>query len=81
MDFIERVFHIAPDGGNGLTEWAIVQACGCACLLFAARSARFRSSRSILCGLLSRIWKERKILQGTSSPWGFCSQTRLLNSI
>ena len=28
MDFIERVFHIAPDGGNGITELAIVLVCG-----------------------------------------------------
>lgn len=24
MDFIERLFHIAPDGGDGMTELAIV---------------------------------------------------------
>jgi hypothetical protein len=24
MDFIERIFHVAPDGGNGMTELAIV---------------------------------------------------------
>jgi hypothetical protein len=29
MDFIERLFHIAPDGGNGLTELAI-----CLALIF-----------------------------------------------
>jgi len=23
MDFIERIFHISPDGGNGLWELAI----------------------------------------------------------
>jgi hypothetical protein len=27
MDFIERIFHLAPDGGSGLTEWVIVLAC------------------------------------------------------
>jgi hypothetical protein len=47
MDFIERIFHIAPDNGSGLTEWAIVVACVCACLLFAARTAAARSSRRL----------------------------------
>ena len=28
MDFIERLFHIAPDGGNGITELAIALICG-----------------------------------------------------
>jgi hypothetical protein len=27
MDFVEQVFRIAPDGGNGLTELAIVLVC------------------------------------------------------
>jgi hypothetical protein len=27
MDFIERVFRIAPDGGSGMTELAIVLVC------------------------------------------------------
>jgi hypothetical protein len=27
MDFIEQVFRVAPDGGNGLTELAIVLVC------------------------------------------------------
>jgi hypothetical protein len=27
MDFIEQMFRIAPDGGNGLTELAIVMVC------------------------------------------------------
>ena len=27
MDFIERIFHLAPDGGNGLTELAVVLVC------------------------------------------------------
>jgi hypothetical protein len=37
MDFIERILHISPDGGNGLTEWTIVLVCVCACLTFAVR--------------------------------------------
>ncbi len=45
MDFIERIFHLAPDNGSGLTEWAIVLACLCACLLFAARIVTVRSPR------------------------------------
>jgi len=27
MDFIERMLGIAPDGGNGLTELALLVAC------------------------------------------------------
>ena len=27
MDFIEAVFHIAPDGGSGLTELTILLVC------------------------------------------------------
>lgn len=26
MDFIERLFHIAPDGGNGMLEGALLAA-------------------------------------------------------
>jgi hypothetical protein len=26
VDFIERLFHISPDDGSGLTEWAILLA-------------------------------------------------------
>ena len=26
MDFIERIFHIAPDGGSGALEWLMVLA-------------------------------------------------------
>ncbi len=29
MNFIERIFDIAPDGGSGLTELAILLACIC----------------------------------------------------
>lgn len=36
MDFIERLFHITPDGGNGLAELAILLGLACVCtgLLF-----------------------------------------------
>jgi hypothetical protein len=34
MDFIERLFHISPDGGNGMTELLL------AVLLAAALAAR-----------------------------------------
>ncbi|HUA64178.1 MAG TPA: hypothetical protein VML19_35880 [Verrucomicrobiae bacterium] len=40
MDFIERIFHIAPDGGNGLTEAAILLACA-----FVAAGAVWLGSR------------------------------------
>ena len=26
MDFVERIFHVAPDGGSGVLEFAIVLA-------------------------------------------------------
>jgi hypothetical protein len=26
MDFIERIFHIAPDGGSGALEWLMLLA-------------------------------------------------------
>jgi hypothetical protein len=37
MDFIERVFHIAPDGGNGLTELTILLGFVCICALLVTR--------------------------------------------
>jgi uncharacterized OsmC-like protein len=46
MDFIERIFHIAPDGGNGLTEWAIVLVGLCACLTFAVRIVTSKAQRA-----------------------------------
>ncbi len=42
MDFIERIFHIAPDGGTGLLELAIVLAL---IVLLAVVSLRRRGSR------------------------------------
>ena len=24
MDFLERIFHLSPDGGSGLTEFAVL---------------------------------------------------------
>jgi hypothetical protein len=26
MDFIERIFHVAPDGGSGALEWGMLLA-------------------------------------------------------
>jgi hypothetical protein len=26
MDFIERIFHVAPDGGSGALEWLMLLA-------------------------------------------------------
>lgn len=43
MDFIERLFHISPDNGSGLTEAAILVALfAVACLFFAWRVYRKR---------------------------------------
>lgn len=40
MDFIERIFGISPDGGNGSTEMMII---GTAVLLAAFVARRWRS--------------------------------------
>jgi hypothetical protein len=42
MDIIERIFHIAPDGGSGATELAILLAAACvaAGVLWLRRRAR-----------------------------------------
>ncbi len=47
MDFIESVFHISPDGGNGLTEiaWALA-----VLFLVAAAVHQFRRFRRGLPG-------------------------------
>ena len=47
MDWIERIFHISPDGGSGLTE-ALVGALGAALLgsaLFFRRIRRVNTRR------------------------------------
>ncbi|HEY3739047.1 MAG TPA: hypothetical protein VGL53_04340 [Bryobacteraceae bacterium] len=43
MDFIERIFGIAPDGGSGLTEFMVVIALAA---LVALGCWRWRSGRS-----------------------------------
>jgi hypothetical protein len=43
MDFIERIFHVAPDGGTGLLELAIVLAL---IVLLAVVTVRRQSARS-----------------------------------
>ncbi len=44
MDFIERLFHISPDGGNGVTELAYVLVPLIAALvLYVARQHHLRS--------------------------------------
>ena len=45
MDFIERLFHISPDNGSGLTEAAIVAALfAVVCAVFLLRIYRKRRS-------------------------------------
>jgi hypothetical protein len=45
MDFIERLFHLSPDNGSGLTEAAIAAALfAVVCLFFALRAYRKRRS-------------------------------------
>jgi hypothetical protein len=44
MDFIERLFHISPDNGTGMTEVAILAALfAVVCLFFALRAYRKQS--------------------------------------
>lgn len=40
MDFVERWLGVAPDGGNGAVELAVLMACACAAL--AAALWRYR---------------------------------------
>ena len=48
MDFIERIFHLAPDGGNGLLELSLVLAVLGAPILFVVlRSFRRRRPDSL----------------------------------
>jgi hypothetical protein len=49
MDFIERLFHISPDNGSGLTELALLTAVLAVPLLFAI--LRKRSKRPESAGL------------------------------
>jgi hypothetical protein len=42
MDFVERIFHISPDHGSGLTEIAIFAVLVAIPLLFAALRNRSR---------------------------------------
>jgi hypothetical protein len=42
MHFIERIFHVAPDGGNGVFELAIMLAF----LAFVAAAATLRRKRA-----------------------------------
>lgn len=37
MDFVERIFHISPDGGNGMTELTFALAIFCIFTLIATR--------------------------------------------
>ena len=46
MDWIERFFHIAPDGGNGVTELLILIALLGATSCFGAIRARRKIKRS-----------------------------------
>lgn len=44
MDFLERIFHISPDHGTGLTEVSILVVLFAVPLLFAARRNRSKGS-------------------------------------
>ncbi len=48
MDFIERWFHVSPDGGNGMLETAILISLGLAsvALLYSLRQRKLHSRRS-----------------------------------
>jgi hypothetical protein len=45
MDFIERLFHVSPDGGNGMTELAIYVVVIAVIVLSAARVRQTRRRR------------------------------------
>ena len=51
MDFIERVFHLAPDGGNGSVEllWVLVTAA-------AVLVASCRSRISVMIARIARVF-------------------------
>jgi hypothetical protein len=37
MDFIEKIFGVSPDGGNGVLEWLYVLAASAAITIFILR--------------------------------------------
>lgn len=46
MDFIERIFHISPDGGSGMTELTFALAIFCIFAFIVTRVAITRSNRA-----------------------------------
>jgi hypothetical protein len=46
MDFVERIFHIAPDGGSGLMELAILLTIACVVTGALWLAAKFASEHS-----------------------------------
>jgi hypothetical protein len=45
MDFVERIFQISPDGGNGVTELTIALAIFCIFALIASRVVSTRLNK------------------------------------
>lgn len=46
MDFVERFFHISPDGGNGMTELKFALAIFCIFAFIVARVAITRLNKA-----------------------------------
>jgi len=42
MDFIERIFHVSPDGGNGVTELGLALAAIFIVVVIVLNRARWR---------------------------------------
>lgn len=51
MNFIEKIFHVAPDGGSGLLEYTILVAL----LMPAVAILRFVGLRKVLSGWPTRL--------------------------
>jgi len=47
MDFIERWFHVSPDGGNGTLEWLYLAAAIVAAVVFIFRRRLTRFARRL----------------------------------
>jgi len=47
MDFIERILHVSPDGGNGVTEMAILAVILVAIVVLGALRAGSRARKML----------------------------------
>jgi len=63
MDFIERIFDVAPDGGNGLTELAILLAVACL-----AAGAVWLLRRRVRLGCVADRGRDRRLVRSHQAP-------------